>query len=73
VQRLEIRCDEANVASAAVPARLGYRLCDTVSVPVTAPSETGRWQVWRLGTDDWPTSAAARLLQRDPLGLGRPS
>ena len=73
VQRLEIRCDEANVASAAVPARLGYWLWDTLTVPVTAPSETGRQQVWRLDADEWPTSAAARLLQRDPLDLGRPS
>jgi len=73
VDHLEIRCDEANTASAAVPARLGYRLRDTLTIPVTAPSETGRRQVWRLGADEWPSSAASRLLQREPLDLGRPS
>jgi RimJ/RimL family protein N-acetyltransferase len=73
VQHLEIRCDEANAASAAVPARLGYRLSDTLTVPLTAPSETGRQQVWRFGAEQWPSSAAARLLQHERLEFAPPS
>jgi RimJ/RimL family protein N-acetyltransferase len=73
VRYLEIRCDEANAASAAVPARLGYHLAQILHVPVEAPSETGRQQVWRLTAEQWPTSAAAGLVQGEPLDLGRPS
>ena len=48
VDRVEIHCDEANVRSAAVPRRLGYRL-DRVEVDaVTAPAEIGRSMVWVL-------------------------
>jgi RimJ/RimL family protein N-acetyltransferase len=45
---IEIHCDSGNVASAGVPARLGYRLVETVDQPVTAPAHTGRGLVWRL-------------------------
>ena len=48
ITRLEIRCDEANVRSAAVPRKLGYRL-DRVEVDTPlAPGDTGRLQVWLL-------------------------
>jgi RimJ/RimL family protein N-acetyltransferase len=43
---VEIHCDEANVASRAVPARLGYRLDRIDDVGVTAPGETGRSMIW---------------------------
>lgn len=46
VHTVEIRCDEANHASAAVPRRLGYRLLRVDDVPIEAPSETGRQLVW---------------------------
>lgn len=49
ITRVEIRCDQANVASAAVAARLGYRLDRTVDRPVEAPGETGRLMVWTAG------------------------
>ena len=48
VQRVEIRCDEANPRSAAVPRRLGYRLDRVEEVEVTAPAETGRRMIWVL-------------------------
>ena len=43
---MEIHCDEANVRSAAVPRRLGYRLDRIEDDEVTAPAETGRSMVW---------------------------
>ncbi|MGK5555323.1 GNAT family N-acetyltransferase [Actinomadura kijaniata] len=46
VERTEIRCDEANTASAGVPRRLGYRLDRVVDRPVKTPRETGRGLVW---------------------------
>lgn len=46
IERVEIRCDEANVASAAVPQRLGYRLDRIEPDEVRAPAETGRSMVW---------------------------
>jgi len=48
VDRVEIHCDEANVRSAAVPRRLGYRLDRVEDDDVTAPAETGRSMVWVL-------------------------
>jgi len=46
VDRVEIHCDEANVRSAAVPRRLGYRLDRIEDDEVTAPGEIGRSMVW---------------------------
>ena len=46
VTHVEIHCDEANVRSAAIPARLGYRLVRVDDKPPVAPLETGRNQVW---------------------------
>ena len=49
VERLEIHTDEANVMSAAIPRRLGYRL-DRVEIrPPEAPAESGRLQIWISG------------------------
>jgi RimJ/RimL family protein N-acetyltransferase len=44
--RLEIRCDVANEASAAIPRRLGYRLDRVDDVEPETASETGRMMVW---------------------------
>jgi RimJ/RimL family protein N-acetyltransferase len=46
VDRVEIHCDEANVRSAAVPRRLGYRLDRMEDDEVTAPGEVGRSMIW---------------------------
>ncbi len=53
VERVEIHCDEANLASAGVPRRLGYRLERVDEVAVQAPSETGRHQVWVVDAASW--------------------
>lgn len=47
ITRMEIHCDAANVRSAAVPKRLGYRLDAVVEgLEPKAPGETGRGMVW---------------------------
>jgi RimJ/RimL family protein N-acetyltransferase len=46
--RIEIRCDVANQASAAIPRTLGYRLERIFDEPVTTPAETGRTMIWVL-------------------------
>lgn len=46
IERVEIHCDEANTASAAVPRRLGYRLDRIEDKPITAPGEHGRSMIW---------------------------
>ncbi|MFF1793924.1 GNAT family N-acetyltransferase [Kitasatospora sp. NPDC058263] len=46
VRRVEIHCDQANTASAAVPRKLGFRLARIADAAVRAPGETGRQLVW---------------------------
>ena len=55
VTRVEIHCDEANVASAAVPRRLGYRLDRIERDVVSAPGDLGRSMIWV-----WPTDTVNR-------------
>lgn len=46
IERVEIRCDAANLRSAAVPKRLGYRLAREVDREPGAPSDSGLDQEW---------------------------
>lgn len=46
VSRVEIRTDETNTISAAIPQRLGYRLDRVEQVPPELPAHSGRVQVW---------------------------
>lgn len=46
IERVEIRCDAANVRSSAIPARLGYRMVRQVSTEPGAPGERGVEQHW---------------------------
>lgn len=46
VERVEIHCDEANLASAAIPRRLGYALERIDERPIVAPGEHGRSMIW---------------------------
>lgn len=52
IGRVEIHCDEANLASAAVPRRLGYTLITvrTTDRPGGA-ADTGRQMIWAYGPD----------------------
>jgi RimJ/RimL family protein N-acetyltransferase len=46
VSRVEIHTDEANVRSAAIPPKLGYRLDRVDTRRPEAPAESGRLQIW---------------------------
>lgn len=46
VDRVEIHCDEANVRSAAVPRKIGFRLDRIEPDEITAPAEAGRSMIW---------------------------
>jgi RimJ/RimL family protein N-acetyltransferase len=48
VERVEIRCDAANVRSAMVPPKLGYRLDRVELRTPTTPGETDRHMIWAL-------------------------
>lgn len=48
INRVEIRCDPANLASTAIPPKLGYRLDRTDAVDIEAEAQTGKQQVWVL-------------------------
>ena len=44
--RIEIRCDEANGASAAVARKADYRLENVIDHTIEATKETGRMMIW---------------------------
>ncbi len=46
VVNVEIHCDEANVRSAAIPQRLGYRLDRIEADEISAPGGIGRSMIW---------------------------
>jgi RimJ/RimL family protein N-acetyltransferase len=48
VKQVTIRCDAANIRSAAVPRHLGYRLQAIVNEQFEVPASTGRTMVWVL-------------------------
>jgi RimJ/RimL family protein N-acetyltransferase len=49
VERVEIRCDEANVRSSAIPPKVGFRLERVERRPPDAPGETDHHMVWVRG------------------------
>lgn len=65
VLRVEIHCDVANGASAAIPRKLGYRLDRIEDREPQAASETGRHMIWVLGRN---TPLTARTADVNPPG-----
>jgi RimJ/RimL family protein N-acetyltransferase len=57
VDRVEIHCDEANVRSAAIPERLGYRLDRIEDDNISAPGEIGRSMIWIFPPEQSPSWA----------------
>jgi len=60
IEFVEIHHDKANVASGAVPARLGFTLVDEHTRPHTAPADIGIECVWRMERDEWEQRRAER-------------
>jgi RimJ/RimL family protein N-acetyltransferase len=52
IRQVEIHCDEANLASAAIPRKLGYRLGRIEPHEPEAPGEQGRRMIWLWDTGD---------------------
>jgi RimJ/RimL family protein N-acetyltransferase len=52
IERVRIQCDDANVRSARVPAKLGYALV-TVHVPDEGVCAGRSTQVWMVERDEW--------------------
>jgi RimJ/RimL family protein N-acetyltransferase len=53
VDRIEIHMDRANVASVAVPRRLGFTLVREEERPIETPGHTGHGCVWSLERTVW--------------------
>jgi ribosomal-protein-serine acetyltransferase len=53
IERVEIRHDRANVASAGVPRRLGFTLVAEAPRTPEAPSDTGIDCVWSVTREEW--------------------
>ena len=66
VERMEIRCDEANVASASVPPKLGYRLTGRLEHEPEAPGEIGTRLIWVLYRREWRRVPRRRNSRRRP-------
>jgi RimJ/RimL family protein N-acetyltransferase len=66
VTRVEIHCDEANQASAAIPRKLGYQLDRVDQHEPEAPGERGRRMIWV-----WPVSPGARARPASGRTAGR--
>lgn len=62
MQAVEIHCDVDNVASAAVPKKLGFTHAATLPVePGDNPTGAGYEMRWRLEAGDYPNSPSARV------------
>jgi ribosomal-protein-serine acetyltransferase len=73
VDRVEIHHDEANLASGAIPARLGFSKLGTFPHQPTAPGELGRDIHWRLEAERFAASSARTLLEGARAGAARGS
>lgn len=51
VERVAIRMDQGNVASASVPPKIGYRLLSEETRKIETPGHTGKGFVWVLDRD----------------------
>ena len=58
IQVVHVQTDEANEASASVPAKLGFRRSATIDRAPEAPAESGRLIDWTMTPDVWSARAA---------------
>ena len=64
VDHVEIHHDEANLASRAVAAGLGFELVERIEKTPRAALESGTDLIWRLDRDGFPAGAARAMLTR---------
>ncbi len=72
VQRVEIHCVTANVRSAAVPRKLGYRHEATLARRIAHDDERRDEMIWTLFAEQYPGSPAAHTEIAAYDALGRP-
>jgi RimJ/RimL family protein N-acetyltransferase len=53
IERVEVHTDEANEASAGVPAKLGFQRDRVIERAPEAPAESGRLIIWTMAKADW--------------------
>jgi ribosomal-protein-serine acetyltransferase len=58
IEVVHVQTDEANEASAAVPAKLGFSRARIIEREPEAPAESGRLIDWTMTADVWATRAA---------------
>jgi RimJ/RimL family protein N-acetyltransferase len=68
VDRVEIHHDEANLASGAIPARLGFTSLGAFPEAARAPADIGRDVRWRLDAARFDASTARALLKSARAG-----
>ncbi len=59
IEVVHVQTDEANEASAAVPAKLGFSRARIIEREPEAPAESGRLIDWTMTPDVWATRAAS--------------
>ena len=69
VSRVEIRCDAANVRSAAIPPKLGFRLDRIEDRPPTSPGETDRHMIWVYPASPAPASVDLEQVDDEDEGV----
>lgn len=73
LQRMEIHCDPRNIASAGVPAKLGYALEQTIRLRCTSPeSEPRDTMIWAMERPGFGVSAASQARFDAFDAAGRP-
>jgi RimJ/RimL family protein N-acetyltransferase len=71
VRRVEIRCDPANVKSAAIPRKLGYKLEATLRAVTPSPRGLRDAMVWTMLDDELAGSEAAGIELEGFDAIGR--
>ncbi|MGA3149020.1 MAG: GNAT family N-acetyltransferase [Acidimicrobiales bacterium] len=69
VSRVEIHCDAANVRSAAIPPKLGFRLHRIEARPPISPGETDRHMIWVYPSSPPPASADLQQVDDEDEGV----
>ena len=71
VRRVEIRCDPANVRSASIPRKLGYRLEATLRAVTPSPRGLRDAMVWSMLDDELAGSLASTIVLEAFDAIGR--